>query len=646
MKKNEINVLIVDDDRAIGQTLSQAITRAGFKAVVATRADEALNIVKLKHVQAAIVDCMLPVTNGVALVEELRKTRFDNGIVILISGIFKDKAFETEALKRTNAICYLQKPFGPLDLISALTPHLEPLLGEQKYSLQTVLTKKLDSKRERVKVVEHLEEVSGVEVANVIAILMDAKVSGFLNLVSASGDIFGVSLKDGLIAGVDSENVDSASVRFLIDAGYLTEEDWTEFQLKETKRSPLGKLVNLGYISPHAAEQARHEQIVADLKTILRFDILNTNFVPEDSSAVTGVAAIDLTTLFAEINDTLDALLTKDFLATFFKPHWEAAIKPSDSFSQETNSKLPIVTRGLLLFGEFSGVKSISTLLKIYPSEELEILKALYCLVITRQILFSDVAALKSFEEDAYRLGKLLESIKGKDPEQIFHYFGTSEAARETEIGAVFHEFVKTNHPDRLPPDAPTELRNIAMELFSIVSGAHSTLSNPELRQAHLVLKQNKVMEREMRSETISAEGLELLRRGMYQKAVEKFQEAISVYKRDDTECLLIWATVKAKNKVMSKHEIAPLQQKLESMSTEQKNNPYYHMALGLVKVANGEISAVNSFEKAIALQPHFVEARREISAVSAVDSSDDSSNLLTGDITQIVSQIFKRKVK
>lgn len=76
MKKSDINVLIVDDDQTIGRTLSEVITRAGYRADVVNRGDEALNIVRIKNIHAAVIDCMLPAMNGIKLVEELRRLDF------------------------------------------------------------------------------------------------------------------------------------------------------------------------------------------------------------------------------------------------------------------------------------------------------------------------------------------------------------------------------------------------------------------------------------------------------------------------------------------------------------------------------------------------------------------------------------------
>jgi hypothetical protein len=86
------------------------------------------------------------------------------------------------------------------------------------------------------------------------------------------------------------------------------------------------------------------------------------------------------------------------------------------------------------------------------------------------------------------------------------------------------------------------------------------------------------------------------------------------------------------------------MQKELEAIPNMERSRPYYYMAVGLVRMANGDPQAVISFEKALSLDPNFVEARREINAMNPVKES--GPDLLTGDLTSIVSQIFKRKAK
>jgi hypothetical protein len=70
-------------------------------------------------------------------------------------------------------------------------------------------------------------------------------------------------------------------------------------------------------------------------------------------------------------------------------------------------------------------------------------------------------------------------------------------------------------------------------------------------------------------------------------------------------------------------------------------------MAMGLVKRATRDPSATAHFEKALSLDAGFVEARRELNSLqvqSAQAKSSKTMDFLKGDITELVSQIFRKK--
>jgi hypothetical protein len=82
-------------------------------------------------------------------------------------------------------------------------------------------------------------------------------------------------------------------------------------------------------------------------------------------------------------------------------------------------------------------------------------------------------------------------------------------------------------------------------------------------------------------------------------------------------------------------------------MSNEEKKSAYFFMAMGLVRKAQGEVDAAHSlFEKAVIADTGFTEARRELNAISNAKEKDKKVDILTGDITQVISQIFRRKAE
>ncbi|MEK6556554.1 MAG: hypothetical protein AABZ31_14995 [Bdellovibrionota bacterium] len=54
MQKNEVNILIVEDDVTQREALSEAVKRRGFRAVPVGKPDEAESLAKVKPIHAAL----------------------------------------------------------------------------------------------------------------------------------------------------------------------------------------------------------------------------------------------------------------------------------------------------------------------------------------------------------------------------------------------------------------------------------------------------------------------------------------------------------------------------------------------------------------------------------------------------------------
>jgi DNA-binding response OmpR family regulator len=70
MKKK---ILVVDDDNFILEMLTEALTGVGYEVLVASNAEDALNILKHNHILVMFLDLKLPAMSGVELCIEIRK---------------------------------------------------------------------------------------------------------------------------------------------------------------------------------------------------------------------------------------------------------------------------------------------------------------------------------------------------------------------------------------------------------------------------------------------------------------------------------------------------------------------------------------------------------------------------------------------
>ena len=109
-------VLACDDEPQILRALKVILREEGYAVVTAGDIDEALNVVSVSPVDAAIVDLLLPDGDGLELCRRLRE--WSDMPIIILSAIGEEDQ-KVSALK-AGADDYITKPFAPRELLARL----------------------------------------------------------------------------------------------------------------------------------------------------------------------------------------------------------------------------------------------------------------------------------------------------------------------------------------------------------------------------------------------------------------------------------------------------------------------------------------------------------------------------------------------
>ncbi|MDD2752751.1 MAG: response regulator [Candidatus Omnitrophica bacterium] len=135
-------ILIVDDDRELREELRDALDE--YEAIEASNGQEALQLLRrANEIGVVIMDVMMPGPSGIEVLEEIRKTDPDLGIIMLTGHSSKDVAIE--ALKG-HANDYIEKPAD----IRVLKETIEKLLASRRGEADAA-TLDLAGKVEKVK---------------------------------------------------------------------------------------------------------------------------------------------------------------------------------------------------------------------------------------------------------------------------------------------------------------------------------------------------------------------------------------------------------------------------------------------------------------------------------------------------------------
>jgi len=108
MQKQDIKILVIDDDRDICDVLKKTLVHDGYKVKTITKPKNALRDVKKNTYHLIILDLKMPEISGEDLLRDIRKVNSDISVIILTAFPSVDSA--VQAL-HSQVFDYVRKPF-------------------------------------------------------------------------------------------------------------------------------------------------------------------------------------------------------------------------------------------------------------------------------------------------------------------------------------------------------------------------------------------------------------------------------------------------------------------------------------------------------------------------------------------------------
>ncbi|WP_216892722.1 response regulator transcription factor [Nocardia alni] len=112
-----MRILVVDDDRAVRESLRRSLTFNGYSVELAVDGVDALDKVTDQRPDALVLDVMMPRLDGLEVCRRLRSTGDDLPILVLTA---RDSVSERVAGLDAGADDYLPKPFALEELLARL----------------------------------------------------------------------------------------------------------------------------------------------------------------------------------------------------------------------------------------------------------------------------------------------------------------------------------------------------------------------------------------------------------------------------------------------------------------------------------------------------------------------------------------------
>jgi DNA-binding response OmpR family regulator len=130
-------ILVVEDDPIIRQTVDYALRRAGFETRTSADGREALDMARQSAPDVILLDLMLPGMDGFTFAEQIRKT--DEGVAIIMVTALDTERDKVRGLD-AGADDYLTKPFSMEELLARVRANLRRVRERAMLSVDETIT--------------------------------------------------------------------------------------------------------------------------------------------------------------------------------------------------------------------------------------------------------------------------------------------------------------------------------------------------------------------------------------------------------------------------------------------------------------------------------------------------------------------------
>ena len=157
MKKKDIKILLVDDEKDILEIVGYNLSQEGYQISTASNGKEAIIKAKKELPQLIILDVMMPEMDGIEACENIRKIpELQDTIITFLTARSED--YSQVAGFDAGADDYIAKPIKPKVLVSKVKALLRRLKDDSKTS-STLTIGNIEINREEYKIINNGKEV-------------------------------------------------------------------------------------------------------------------------------------------------------------------------------------------------------------------------------------------------------------------------------------------------------------------------------------------------------------------------------------------------------------------------------------------------------------------------------------------------------
>jgi len=607
------NILLVDDDPNIRRFLSESLRLHGYKVHSFEEADAALKALDNHDFDLALLDILLPGTNGLQLCRKLRALPKTSELpVIMMTAFYKQADHIRDAREQYGATDYLLKPFP----LKTLHEKIEALIGAPTATPGSA----------RLSIQGELSETS---LPRILHNLYSLRATGLLHMENE--DIKKVIyIRNGYPIFARSNLVREFLGQILVRTGTLSEENMEkslEVARENGQRHGMA-LIEMGLITPHQLNDILRNQVLEKLLDIFSWPDGKYRFI-QAREFKQGVTSIDL----SPANLILQGLrehASRDQVLKMLEPHL-------DHYLQQAENPLYRFQEIQLSAGEqrimasCQGKTTLREILKQFLLSRKEAEPLLATLLSTGILegrvepeMASDDSPCDEAEDIRTRRESFLKDYAWMMEQDYFTLLGVSESDPRDQIRKSYYSLVKQYHPDRFfEQDVLPDLKDKVNALFQRISDAHETLSDATAKARYVsdrkegAPRSTTSLETILQAETAFQKGIVLFRGKRYDEAQKAFAEALEL-SPNEAEYIMYqtWSAYKS-NANATDVIINTRKHLMRAIELNPKLSLAYLYLGYICKDEGNEKEAQRRFERAIQCNPNCTEALRELRLMS-----------------------------
>ena len=618
-----MEVLIVEDDRALARSLARALEQAGYSCRQVHDGNAGLEAVGKAHPDLILIDLLLPKKDGHSVISMLNAAEATRGIpIIAMSGVFRGSD-PAKSVVAAGARAFLEKPFD----VAALLDRVSRLIGRPAPLESKATSDALD-----------LAQTPAIEV---LWSAMQIRTTGAVHFEQGKRHKV-VVLDAGRPFAVRSNLAREALGRRLLDSGRIDERVYNDSvrRSKATGKRQGEVLIQMGAITADALQQALSTQAEDKLVDVFAW-------TEGRAWTQTGVRAMSLASELEGWTPRRTVLrgvgrVPGTVVAKRLEPFLTCEVS-QDSLHLEDGENVEAVAALWQAVAKPQRVRSLlnphaSTLYALWLIGAVE----LRATGAEAQVSLPGVGAAAAAADLDAKLRDALARFEGASHYEVL---GIETNALDEDVRQAFMALAKVFHPDKIGRRAP-ELVELAAKVFARISEANDVLGRPDLRAGYLAqLRKTRGASADRRevNRILTAEQQyqradEAMRRKDWDGALEALRWALELDADEGEFHTLRGWVVYLKSQDQGRADPDGAMDHIRKGIALSPQSPTGYYYLGQIKKACGDpAEAERMFRKTIELRPNHVEAARELRLMQLRRAKGDET---------VSGRLFGRKKK